>query len=85
MIEIIKPRLNMPKENVMVYWLNNHFRIYRCRICHNFIKKKVKDHNHPPKRISEASRTLYGLIPTTSDAIEEIKKIRKERLRKVQP
>ena len=39
----------------------------------------------PPKRVSEASNTLYGLIPTTSDAIEEIKKIREERLRKAQP
>jgi len=44
--EIIKPCLNTPKENIIIYWLNNCFRVYRCRICHNFIRKdKVKEHS----------------------------------------
>lgn len=36
----------------------------------------------PPRRISNPSKVLYGLIPSSKDAIKEVKRVREERLGK---
>jgi len=38
----------------------------------------------PPRKVSRASERLYGLIPTTMDAVQEIKRLRDERLEKIE-
>lgn len=39
----------------------------------------------PPRRVSKPSERLYGLIPSSEDAVQEIKKLRNNRLEKIQP
>jgi len=38
-----------------------------------------------PRRVSKPSEKLYGLIPSSEDAVEEIEKVRDGRLEKIQP
>jgi len=38
----------------------------------------------PPRRVQNPSETLYGLIPSSRDAVEEIERLRKSRLEKAQ-
>ena len=52
--EVIEPRLNNPKKDTMIYWLNNHLCIYRCRICGVFVRKdKAREHSFKVMKISE--------------------------------
>ena len=39
----------------------------------------------PPRKVSKASERLYGLIPSSEDAVQEIKRLRDERLERAQP
>jgi len=38
-----------------------------------------------PRRVPKPSQKLYGLIPSSEDAVEEIEKVRNGRLEKIQP
>jgi len=38
-----------------------------------------------PRRVSKPSQKLYGLIPSSEDAVEKIEKVRDGRLEKIQP
>ena len=38
----------------------------------------------PPRRVSKPSEKLYGLIPSSRDAVEEIDLLRRKRLEKAQ-
>ena len=38
--EYVKPQLRALKNRKeMIYWLNNYFKVYECRICGNFVRK----------------------------------------------
>lgn len=38
----------------------------------------------PPKKVENPSETLYGLIPSIRDAVEEVRRVRRKHLEKAQ-